>query len=285
MAYIDDEIAGLYAIELYAFSLPGQTYRYTSHAEDVTFSGNLYTRAAIVRGSIKRTLIKDQSELTLTLPRDLSIVAETAYKIPPKTHAFTLTRYFPDTGNSKILWQGKVGAVTLKGPQAEMVIPDRMNAVMGTSLPNRSFQTTCNHRLFDARCGLNPNSFKFVGEVATIGEGGNPITLVSESGGPHTETFTYAYSNGEMVRTIDGERRLIITQGAATGANANIITLGHPFRELEVGDEVTLYKGCDLSLTACKDRFNNVARFGGMPQVPRTNLFTAWGGVKGEGNE
>jgi hypothetical protein len=54
-----------------------------------------------------------------------------------------------------------------------------------------------------------------------------------------------------------------------------------PFRDLEVGDSVTIHPGCSKSAYECKNKFNNLARFLGHPLAPLKNIYTTTGGIKG----
>jgi hypothetical protein len=77
-----------------------------------------------------------------------------------------------------------------------------------------------------------------------------------------------------MLETEDGFFRYI------TSHAGNQITLIRPLRSLSdlvnssVGEaQVTLYPGCAHTRTACKDKFNNLANFGGFPLIPSKNPF------------
>lgn len=70
-----------------------------------------------------------------------------------------------------------------------------------------------------------------------------------------------------MLETNDGARMIV----GHTGIN---ITLVSPMPSLVPGQAVRLYAGCDHSTTVCKNRFDNLANYGGFPWIPGKNPFT-----------
>ncbi|MGZ7144865.1 phage BR0599 family protein, partial [Streptococcus pyogenes] len=62
-------------------------------------------------------------------------------------------------------------------------------------------------------------------------------------------------------------------QGILTN-ESNVLRIGYPFFDLLVGDSLELVQGCDhLRLGHCKNRFNNVAHYGGFDFIPDKNPF------------
>ena len=55
----------------------------------------------------------------------------------------------------------------------------------------------------------------------------------------------------------------------------SVLLIMTPFRELENGDAVTLYAGCDHTAATCLAKFDNLVNFGGCPAVPEFNPFAA----------
>ncbi len=286
MAFYDDE-AGQDSsgpIELYKIVTPIQSYYYTSGPSNYTFLTHTYTKQAIVRTSIKVGTLEDREELTVEVPVTLALIELLSFTVAPPDNTFTLYRVHPDTGSYEIIWSGKISGVTIRGMRAQLRVPSILADALQSPVPPRSYQRLCNHQLYDSRCGIVRTDWDFTGTVQGVNE--NIVTITHATGGPSdTGQGEYKYRRGEIVRNADGERRLIINQAAASGSSARVLTINYPFRTLNAGDSVTLYAGCDLAATTCKNKFDNIVNFSGFPTIPRTNFWTNFTGIKGESNE
>ena len=280
MAFIDDEKSQHDGepIELYEFVLPGQTLRYTSGPQDFTFMSNLYTRATISRSRLKPSTNKDRAVLTVTASADLAIVQEMGFTIAPQTNSFTLTRVHPSTGNSQVLWSGNISDTKIKGDTAELTVPSLMATALDIATPTRFYYSLCTHQLYDDRCLILRTNFEFAGSVASIDSTGTIITMTNEAGSPSNDGNADGwYVGGEMRTDADGDRRLIIDE------SGDVLTINFPFRDLSVSDAVTIYAGCQKRAKEdCKEKFNNINRFGGHPHIPTVNIFRSFLGVKGQ---
>lgn len=95
------------------------------------------------------------------------------------------------------------------------------------------------------------------------------------------QTFEVSWPNGADPREVDnwfsygaatwetGNNAGAIMEVRAYDASEARITLYLPMvQEIEVGDELTVYAGCDKRLDTCIDKFSNVLNFRGEPYVP-----------------
>ncbi len=282
-------------IELYTFTTNLATYRYTSGPEDYVYDGNTYTRIPITREALKIVKVREKQELGVQMPIDIEIVNELGQLIAPINSSMNIRRIHPATAETEVIWRGRVTRVDIKGRFAKLVCPPLLAVALETSYPSRVFSRFCGHQLFDDRCGLAKASFDYTGTIATIT--GNQITISADAGDPNSPQNlgpVQRFSGGEIIRVSDGEKRRIVRQGdyTTTGSYpgtpsssslARTFYLNMPFRDLEVGDSVTIYPGCSKSAFDCKNKFNNIAKFGGFPLTPVKNVYTATGGVKGVG--
>lgn len=46
--------------------------------------------------------------------------------------------------------------------------------------------------------------------------------------------------------------------------------------DIQVGDELRLYPGCDKTLATCRDKFDNVINFRGEPFVPGSDFLARY---------
>jgi hypothetical protein len=126
-------------------------------------------------------------------------------------------------------------------------------------MPRNLYQSGCRHTLFDAACSLVKSNFAFSTFIAT-GTVGNTIYPNG------TIPTSYNYTLGQMTFT--------------TGANAGLsrmikvstptyflVDAPFPF-DIALGDNFTMYPGCDKTFKTCINTFVNRANFGGQPDIP-----------------
>lgn len=140
---------------------------------------------------------------------------------------------------------------------------------------------TTNRALIDAAAALNPfetlpthaNFFAF--------DPANFIPYIPEnlSANPPTRE-EFWLKGGEITHLRSGEKRLIVAHGSAInngnlspdGAH-NIVRLNYEFLDIGVGHLFLALAGCNHRISTCKEKFNNIANFGGHPTIPLANLF------------
>jgi uncharacterized phage protein (TIGR02218 family) len=280
-------------IELYTFTTTSTTFRYTSGPEDYLYDAQTYTRASIKRDPIKIFTTREKQEVGIDMPANTPVVADLGHLIAPVNTTMTIRRIHPSTASTEIIFRGKVVQVTIKGRMAKIVCDPVLSVALDASFPSRVFTRFCNHQLFDTRCGLTKASYAYTTTVASVD--GSEVVLAADAGDPNSPQNlgpTQRFSGGEILRVTDGERRRIVRQddhgitGAYPGVPddalaARTLYLNMPFRDLDVGDSVTIHPGCAKSPYECKHKFNNIARFGGFPLIPLKNIYTSTGGIKG----
>ncbi len=250
-------------IEGYKFVGSFKTYRYTSADRPVLINGELYGPIAVTRSRVKAGTQEDDTlSLDLGLPFDTEVVEDYAYsQTPPKLRltVFRLQSDDPEGDAWSIYWTGIVRGFSVSEREAKVQVPSVFSLALQGEVPNIYYQVPCNHVLYDEYCQVNPALHRFDAEVQAVT--GVVITL---TGAP---TIDNDLAAGEVVNTRNGERRLILSNVGS------IVNLGYPFVDLVPGDAVELYRGCDHSLLACKNRFNNVINNGGFEYIPPDNPF------------
>lgn len=265
MPYNDDEISATSGrpLELYTFTGTYNSYRMTSAAFPITSSSVLYTPTPIKRTSLKvSTQEQTEAALEIELPFDHPLVREYAYENAPPNLIMTLRRcHESDFDDTVLLWNGRVTGFTVEGRLAKLRVPALFSYVLEGNTPTPRFQAPCNHVLYDARCGVDPAGFQHVTTVLSIS--GNALTLA-------TLPFLANEAAAGIVISPSGESRMVV---ANVGTS---VTLSYSFAGLEIGDSITIRKGCDHAFEGhCKTRFSNGPRFGGFPLVPARNPFTS----------
>ena len=117
-------------------------------------------------------------------------------------------------------------------------------------------QRFCNNALFDEHCNLVQASY----EVSAVLSNIDGLVLTSPTFGTHPDAYFYL---GECVLEKAGitQERLII------GHTGNEITLQGPLLNVEIGDTVKVYPGCDKQAETCFNKFGNILNFTGFPYL------------------
>lgn len=250
-------------IELYEFIGTFNTYYFTSYAQSIVSGGKTYDPIPIGRNKFRvGTQEQVENALEVSLPFDNQMVTEYAFQNAPPDLGLTLKRaHETDYNDTVTLWSGRVTAFSVEGRKAKLKIPALFSYVLQGNAPTPRFQAPCNHILYDVRCGIDPTLHQHV------------TTVVSVTG-LIVEVASYPWADGVstagVMFTAAGEQRMIMNNIATD------VTVSYAFSNINVGDAVTIRKGCDHAFDGdCKLKFANGPRFGGFPIVPARNPFTS----------
>lgn len=263
MTYLDDElsVSDGSRTELFEFIGPGTTWRRTSAAADVVYSGNTYTaRAGLRAGVIAIGATSEAAALELTLPVSDAVVSAYGFGSPQRSLRLKVIWLQERSATAQTVWDGEVIAISPTGAMAAVRSVSQVGARMSTPIPAISIQRQCQHFLYDDRCRVDRGSYDVATTVSSIS--GYTVTVASVGGNPDDW-----FKAGEIVRASDGERRTIVGNVGA------VLSLIAPFATLAASDSVTIYAGCAHSIEVCRDKFGNVVNFGGHPQIPSSNPF------------
>jgi len=263
MSYVDDEtsVHDGRPIELYKFVNPIRSYCYTSYHRTIEYNGDVYEAIPLKRSSFTGGSTQDPPNLDIEMPVNKEVVQDHAFQIAPRSLDLTIFRRHGEAGETVVYWTGHVASVSAKNRTAKLRVPSTFASRMSQSIPNIYYQSQCNHPLYGTRCGVLRS--EFVVETTAVSYSGGAFIAVGSVGGEADGHF----NAGEIVRVADGERRLITSQQGVS------LSLNYPFREMNPGDAVEIYAGCDHTIDTCKAKFDNVVNFGGHPYIPTINPF------------
>src|SRR6056297_3229337 len=113
-------------VELYKFTGTFNTYRLTSHVDNITNTEGTYTAEAIKRVKLKNA---NQEESNLALELDLpyahAMVSEYAFQTsPPELICEFYRCHLNDVNDTLLLWRGKVLSWTITGRVAKLKVPN-----------------------------------------------------------------------------------------------------------------------------------------------------------------
>lgn len=252
---------GSVPVEGYKFIGSFQTYRYTSAERRQQINGEWYEPISVSRSRVKAGTQEDDSlSLDLTLPFNIDVVMDYAYaQTPPKLTLEVYRQQVGDVDAWALYWTGVVRGFSVEDRKATIKIPSIFSLALQGEIPNVYYQVPCNHVLYDNNCKVS----RALNTVRRNVVDASPTTIQVASP-PGADGL---YTAGDIINVRTGERRMII---ANVG---DLISIGYPFVDMQIGDEVDLSKGCDHSLAHCKDRFNNVVNHGGFKYIPADNPF------------
>lgn len=251
----DDEtsVARSRPIDLFQFETPTASYRNTSHIVDVVYGGNTYTAITMSRGDQQLAQDPTGRELVVTLPITHEIVQRfCASGIPEHSVIITVSRLQANSGAAQQIHSGFAGGISIDGHTALIRLPALTDDAMKIRLPVIAAQKTCVHILYDNQCQVNRITSS--GQHSITAMSGKTATTDSAASGDF-------YVFGDIVHLPTGQRRMIVAQSGA------VLTLDAPFVGAIVGDPVRIAPGCAHDIVTCRDKFNNVVNFVGMPNM------------------
>ena len=248
-------------LEMYHFTIGSTEHRFTSAKSAITYDGNTYQPALIKRGSIDFTTEKGRNNLKLQTARDFAIAD--LFRVSPPSDVILLVVHRVHHGDSDgaVIWSGRVLNCEWSGSTASLNCEPVSSSLQRVGL-RRLYQRQCPHVLYGSACGLNKNDHDLTITITDID--GLTLTTGTAIGSGAGEQFG-DYAGGFAV--FGTEKRFI------TGNPLYQIKLSSPFYDLEVGDSIVIYKGCDHTLNTCNTKFSNTDNYGGMPYIPTKNPF------------
>ncbi len=252
-------------IELYRITQGSNLWLLNSSEDTYTFGGDDYEPAPLTRGRLSDDSEQGQGSLSVSLPATSALAEAFALVVPGQKMSITITRLHRTDGGTPegvLIFKGFVQGVDF----SEDLRLASLNVVpvtkgLARSIPRYSYQGVCNHFLYDSQCKVSQSLFAFTANVSA--SSGSTITVPGLTASKGAD-----WAKGGFVQLGTTDFRLIIDHPNDT------ISLLLPFPSDVVGEEVTVFAGCDHSLATCKSKFDNVANYGGFAFVPLLNIFT-----------
>lgn len=246
-------------VELFVFTYTGHAYRYTSGDEELILYGQTYAPLALTRSALRPTINKEKSNLTLSMPLSAPLCELFRVSPPGEEVELTVSRYHRGDGERVVVYIGRVVNARFDQYEMELNIESIMSSMQRTIL-TRSYQKNCPHLLYGTACRADPSLY-LVNTVASSITGNVVLAPISPSNDYYAGgviAYTGVYSGIT-------ERRFIV------GNIGGQFTLDrYPYGLLE-GQAFTVLPGCKRTMDDCKNKFNNLANYGGQPFIPTKN--------------
>lgn len=257
-------------VELLKISTIEQTWRYTSSEIPLTYNGEIYTPTTISHGDISPLTDTSKSGVPIKLARNAPV--GDLFKASAPSEVVTVTLYgshydenTADMPGYVVLWKGRLINVEWDDTYMTLTTEGVFSSLQRVGIRRRC-SALCPYTLYGSECTVNKQSRAHSFVVSSISGLSVVVTPMNRS----TNYFT-----GGMIEYINQsgniERRMI--KSSVTVGSIGTLSLATTPFGLTVGENVTLYPGCDHSLATCNNKFSNGLNFGGQPFVPTLNPF------------
>jgi hypothetical protein len=270
---------------LYEFTLGSNIWRYTSNAEDVIdVDGFVWEATSISDDGVNQTGDATSDQLTLTASKDIVPArlfmysppaavmdlriarAEFADKVP--TLGFTGVDSTPDSRvipvfNKRFRYTGEVSQCAFSNVGTAVFSVETISATMRRTGLRLLWMKQCPHTVYDpSTCKANKAANEVVATIDAI----NGLTLTVSAIAGAGNGF---YNGGllEFAHPIKGVEALAIEV-----QNGSSLIMFGSADGLYVGQQVSLYRGCDQTPAVC-DSFGNYPNYGGVQTLPGKSPF------------
>lgn len=271
MSYSLYEIANFLGrpVCLYEFAWFGKVWRYTSADRDLEYpngSGTIWTAIPISDSGF--TQGAQQEPFVVTLPRTLEFVQLFTGTPPSTAIALTARRFHKDDADNQaaVYWVGTVGSIrSTDAVKAEVSGLSISQTTKRTGL-RLGWEVNCPHALFDPGCRLNKDDWGFA--TTLTGIAGSSITVGGLLAGLAGANYAGGFIEWDATGLGSIDRRPIDTFVGGT----TFALLGRADR-MTVGQDVTIFPGCDFSDVMCDEVYDNLPNHGGFEFMPKKSPF------------
>lgn len=263
-------------VELFLFQRPGTATGegFTNALNDITIAAQFYTANSISRDEVSYARESNAGEMKITVPTTLNFVRRYIIIAPADRYTVSVfRRHVTDAGTLETVtwWKGFISQVVFEGSTA-IISCKPLIELLSRQGPRMTFQQPCNHVLYDSRCTVVENSFRFQGVPSVISADGLDYTFAGLSTSPPQNVapsgFQSEFYVGGFIRAQDlVDHRLIVAQ------SGNVLTVQFAFLDSQAGTILDVFAGCDHQLTTCALKFSNDINHGGHPYLPDRNIF------------
>ncbi len=241
-------------------------FAYTDSDVPITFDGITYEPTVIGRAGIEASGSLDRKSLEIDITPRAGFVSMYANFPPSVKVGLTIMQgHVTDVDQDyRAVWTGVVKNVNREPPYAK-IVAEPLDSLMAKPGLRRYYMYGCPHVLYDTRsCRANKEIHKRLLTPTFIG-----ANFVRFSPGWSGAIAAEKYIGGFLEWT-DSQGNTQIRTAVNFGANNNEIIIGTT-RELDAGQQIALYAGCNRQTDDCRILHNNYVNYGGQPYIPLEN--------------
>lgn len=241
------------------------SYRFNSGQRTIAYDGDLYLSQPSARLEIPVDTLTASAQFTIVLPATHPLVARwLAGQTPPQQMIAAAFRLQLGSGEVEQSWIGEITSMSIENNEAKFLIPSRSQRAMQRRLPSIVVDSKCSVTLYSPWCTVDRASNTFAAHVVSVD--GRNVGVAFDVTIPGDASWA---QGGQFIHLPTGEPMLVVAQ--ATGFLD--LVLRASIYGMRVGDHVTVSRGCNHSIPACRDIFANMVNYVGLPARPTQNPF------------
>lgn len=262
LAQTETTICTLIKIELKDASL----LLYTDHDQSITYDGGTYVPLnSVVPTSLISSNDMSASSQDITgflVDGIITISRVMADYLLDAVVTTRLVNYADLTQGSVTLQRASLGLVELRENTFKVELRDR--AFLLRQTVGELYQYSCRVDLGSTRCGVNLASYTVTGTVTTV----NSVNEFTDSSRSETDDwFTYGLLTW-VTGNNAGLKMEVIRYKSKKFSLLELIP-----GVMQVGDQYSVYAGCDKRVPTCRDKFSNLVNYRGFPFVPGETVY------------
>lgn len=273
---LESSTYGSAPFELYRFSMGTQTWCLTSGEEPRVYINQTYAPDFIERTEIEHNQESNSGSIEVTIPLGSELAKEFISFVPPLPMWLTVFAGHDGDPDVVIRFKGRVQSAKF-GDECVLTVESGTSAIR-KKIPPMVYQQSCNRMHYSSACGANLAANSWTVKVAQI----NGFEIVVDHSASESFDFiaywNFAFSHFTEVecprvswgvaQSADGRRMMISKQSAW-----DTFELKAPIAGLQVGDILTVSRGCRRTLTHCQF-FGRTQSYMGFDLMPQTNPFS-----------
>jgi uncharacterized phage protein (TIGR02218 family) len=254
----------------------GNTYGFTDHDRDITFSGTVFRASSGMDASALQTatgLSVDNAQAAGALS-DAAVTEEDIRR--GKFDRAGIDHWLVDWERPDLrvlLFRGHFGEIRRADGSFEVELrglAEALNVPVG-----RSILRGCDRVLGDGKCGFDQSQSDFFAE--TQADDGSSISQVISSG---LNGYSDGWFSDGKLTWLTGENTgdvFAVKVDLASGGGRRVLHLWQqPARPVVAGDRFHVVAGCDKRAATCQSKFDNFVNFRGFPHIPGEDWVTAY---------
>ena len=174
-----------------------------------------------------------------------------------------------DISMRMLLSKSKMGDITREGSVFRAQLLGKAHAL--TQSRGRILQSSCDAVLGDKRCGINLHNERYSISASISGYSENGRIILTQ----RLDDFAAEFFTSGIVALSGGERFEIKTH-QKQNMSERIEFWRAPQQEINIGDTIKLYAGCDRSFATCCSKFSNMKNFRGFPHIPGRDYLSGY---------
>lgn len=271
-------------LEYFTIEIAGTTWRHATGKRDLLVSETdtvaVYTAIATGRDDVAVPDTQTPTNMTLYLPVNHDFVKRWfVLGVPPQRATVTFYRKQVRSGVAEVIWYGIVQSLAVDKSEAKVLVTPTPMMWATKRLPTVSTAWTCPYQTYDSMCQVDRATFTFTTTTQAVNGRDLVVDMVDLSRIGYTPGLTRPWAEGGVLLHVpSGQQMAIRTQtDFGGGGTLSKLSLQAPVFGMTNGESVQITAGDAHDVQTCKNKFNNVKRFGGYPYAPSANPFIPGG--------